>query len=91
MKAFMSDIVRGEIESKKTGGLLRHASADVPDASVLKVVVSHVQDSKGVVSPQDGAQMLAVLRSQVVASQPQLLQVLVELHRCHCKRKSWVC
>ena len=53
--------------------LFGHAGTDVPDASVLQVVVPHVQDVEGVVCAEDGAQVLAVLRTQVVATQPQLL------------------
>ena len=50
----------------------------------LQVVLADIEHSESVVGAQDGAEVLPVLRAQVVCSQPQLLQVLIELHSSHC-------
>ena len=49
----------------------------------LEVVIAKVKYAQGMVGAKDAAKMLAVLRTKVVAAQPQLLEVLVELHRSH--------
>ena len=49
----------------------------------LEAVFPHVEDSESVVGAEYGAEMLAVLWSQMVGSQPQLRQVLIELHGRH--------
>lgn len=85
MKPFVPNVIRGQVEDLQSFDLLGNASADVANTSVLEIVVPHVQDAEGVVRAQDGAQMLAILWPQMVAPQPQLLQILVELHSSHCK------
>lgn len=85
MKPFVPNVIGGQVEDLQSFDLLGNASADVANTSVLEIVVPHVQDAEGVVRAQDGAQMLAILWPQMIAPQPQLLQILVELHSSHCK------
>ena len=83
MESFVSNIVGREVDLVQALCLLSHACTDVLDTGILHVIVPHIQDLKGMVSTEDGAQMLTVLRAQVVTPQPQLLQVLIELHGSH--------
>ena len=53
----------------------------------LETVVPDIEDMQGVVSAQDGAEVLPVFRPQAVAGQPQLTKVLIELHCSHCQQR----
>lgn len=86
MEPVMAYVIGGQVQRLQTVHLLGHSSTDVADTGILEVVVSHIENAKGVVGAQNGAQMLAILGTQVVAAQPEFLQVLIELHGRHCRR-----
>ena len=73
VETLLADIIGREVEREQPLLLFRHAGTDVAHASVHQVVAAHVQQPQRVVGAEDAAQVLPVLHSKVVVTQPQLL------------------
>jgi len=83
VETLLTNAVGSEVEYLQAHLLLSYTCTNIPYATVLEVVIAKIKQAQGMVGAKDAPKVLAILWTQVIAAQPQLLEVLIELHCSH--------